>query len=132
MASKNGIKKAITRRVDTSVSPTSEDLDKGFKTKALTVAHAHPTPRQPDLGWGCAGHEDPETFQPTSTEALAEAQVECAKCPATALCLSLGAARGEWGVWGGVLLENGKPVDRVRAPGRPKKTPGPVADEQAA
>jgi len=30
--------------------------------------------------------------------------------------------RGEWGVWGGVLLDGGKPIETVKQPGRPKKS----------
>jgi len=37
------------------------------------------------------------------------------------VCLALGLERGEWGVWGGVLLENGKPTEKVKLRGRPKK-----------
>jgi WhiB family transcriptional regulator, redox-sensing transcriptional regulator len=45
----------------------------------------------------------------------------CAGCEVRALCLALGVRRGEWGVWGGVLLENGKPIEKVKLRGRPKK-----------
>ena len=32
----------------------------------------------------------------------------CIKCPAQRQCLAYGVSNEEWGVWGGVYLENGK------------------------
>lgn len=32
----------------------------------------------------------------------------CTKCPVQRECLAVGISRQEWGVWGGVFLENGK------------------------
>lgn len=32
----------------------------------------------------------------------------CAHCPVQRYCLAVGISRQEWGVWGGVFLENGK------------------------
>jgi WhiB family transcriptional regulator, redox-sensing transcriptional regulator len=46
----------------------------------------------------------------------------CAGCDVRTLCLALGIGRDEWGVWGGVLLENGKPIEKVKLRGRPKKS----------
>ena len=126
MASRNGIKRAITSpRENTKVS----DLDKGFNTKALTIAHKHPTPRDESLDWRCAGHEDPEVFHPTDVATLIEAQSLCLGCPMRQACLALGRDRGECGVWGGVLLEGGKPLAAPRPPGRPKVAPGQVPEQ---
>ncbi|CAN5301471.1 MAG: WhiB family transcriptional regulator [Nocardioides sp.] len=87
-------------------------------TKGVTVAFAHPTPQ---AEWKCADVTDPELFHPTDAASLEEAVRFCADCPARALCLELGRSREEFGVWGGVLLEGGKPLTAVRRPGRPKK-----------
>ncbi len=94
-----------------------------LNTKGVTVAFRHPTPRQPTLRWSCEGYDDPEVFDPADERALAEAQAVCGNCAVRALCLDLGLGRDEWGVWGGVLLENGKPVDRVRPRGPTKRAP---------
>lgn len=94
----------------------TESLD----TWGVTIAYAHPTPHAPGLAWGCVGL-DPEVFDPVDETALAEALAVCAGCDAITTCLALGVARREWGVWGGVLLENGKPIDTVKQRGRPKK-----------
>lgn len=32
----------------------------------------------------------------------------CSDCPLSQLCFSVGVSQKEWGVWGGVYLENGK------------------------
>lgn len=89
-------------------------------THGVTVAYAHPTPRA--VTWRCADHEDPEVFHPADEATLAVAQAVCADCPARNLCLALGEMRAEYGVWGGVLLEGGKPLARVRRRGRPPRT----------
>lgn len=89
-------------------------------TKGVTVAYAHPTPRFASTTWSCADY-DPDVFYPADQDALVEAQTVCAACPVKARCLALGVSRGEWGVWGGVLLDGGKPLDKVKQPGRPKK-----------
>lgn len=116
MTKRNGITRAVT------AAPAGErgDVDKGFKTKGLIAALKHPTPRKKSLKWRCAGHPEPDLFHPTDEEALAEAVAFCAGCPVRALCGDLGRARGEYGVWGGVLLEGGRPRVVPRKPGRPK------------
>lgn len=125
MASKNGIRKAYTapveRTASKALSKSGEALGAGFNTKGLVIAHEHPTPRSDDVGWRCATAPDPDVFHPTDEAALAEAQEFCASCPARDECLALGLARREWGVWGGVLLEAGKPREAPRAAGRPRK-----------
>jgi WhiB family transcriptional regulator, redox-sensing transcriptional regulator len=97
------------------------NIDELLDTQGVTVAYRYPTPRSPALTWSCAGYDDPDVFDPTDQDALAEAQTVCAGCGVRALCLALGVNRGEWGVWGGVLLENGKPIEKVKRRGRPKK-----------
>lgn len=116
METRNGRRQALT--VNEKTSPHGEVV---AATKGQRIAYKHPTPRR--LDWACADHPDPEMFHPTDAIELAEAKNVCDGCPARAACLRLGLDRDEWGVWGGVLLENGKPLDRPRAPGRPKKTP---------
>lgn len=90
-------------------------------TKGVTVAFSHPTPQVAPGAWSCADSDEPDLFAPTSDDALARALEFCGTCAVRDLCLELGTSRDEWGVWGGVLLENGKPLAKVRAPGRPKK-----------
>lgn len=102
----------------TAPKTTFEDR---FETKGVTIAFTAPTPHEPGLVWACADHPDPELFHPTDEVELAAAQAVCATCPARAVCLDLGLRRDEYGVWGGVLLENGKPLETVRRPGRPRK-----------
>lgn len=94
-------------------------LDEPLDTKGITVAYQHPTPK--GAAWACADHDDAELFDPVDPDALAEALVVCGGCGVRALCLELGVRRSEWGVWGGVLLENGKRIEKVRQRGRPKK-----------
>ena len=96
-------------------------IDELLDTQGVTAAYRHPTPRIPTLTWRCAGYADPDVFDPADQAALAQAQAVCAGCEARAVCLALGLERGEWGVWGGVLLENGEPTEKVKLRGRPKK-----------
>lgn len=51
---------------------------------------------------------DPNLFDPHTESELAAARDICAVCPIAPECLSIGFKRGEWGVWGGVLLEEGR------------------------
>lgn len=96
-------------------------IEQLLDTKGVTVAYAYPTPNVATSTWGCADY-DPDVFDPTDEAALAEAQSVCADCAVRTLCLALGTSRGEWGVWGGVLLDGGKPIENVKTPGRPKKS----------
>lgn len=89
-------------------------------TKGVTVAYRHPTPTAPDMPWACAG-ADPDQFFPEDDATLALARDLCARCPLRDVCRQLGLARGESGVWGGLLLEDGKVLERVPAMGRPRK-----------
>lgn len=95
-----------------------ERVEEKLVTKGVTIAFSHPTP---SVAWKCADVNDPEMFHPTDAETLAVAVDFCTDCPVAAMCLQLGVAREEYGVWGGVLLEAGKALAAVRRPGRPKK-----------
>lgn len=87
----------------------------GFNNMLYDAVLRHPTPRTD--AWACVG-EDPELFHPTSLDELAQAQEVCAGCPMRAVCLDLGLSRREYGVWGGVLLENGRRLEAPRVAGR--------------
>lgn len=39
----------------------------------------------------------------------------CLSCPVRKECLEAGVENSEWGVWGGIYLENGKPNDSKNA-----------------
>lgn len=97
-------------------------IDEILDTKGVTVAYGHPTPRLPAYDWSCVGYDNPAVFDPADDADLAEATSVCATCPVRALCFDLGVSRAEWGVWGGVLLEGGKPIEKVRTRGRPKRS----------
>jgi len=92
-----------------------------FDTQGVTVAYLNPTPRLARSAWSCAEYADPDVFSPTDEDELLQAQAVCGGCAVRELCLELGVSRDEWGVWGGVLLERGKPLDQVKRPGRPRK-----------
>lgn len=100
-------------------APRAAKVARDLNTKGLVIAHEHPTPRH-ETAWACADTPDPEVFHPTDPATLAYAQTLCAPCPLRETCLELGLARGEWGVWGGVLLEGGVRLDAPRKPGRPR------------
>lgn len=116
MVSRNGTKKAITATRDDTAPE-----DRGYVTTAQTIAHEHPTPREDNLGWRCAGHPDPEVFTPTTPDAYEAAVAVCGECPMRAVCGDLGRARGEYGVWGGQMLEAGKVQSAPKRAGRPRK-----------
>jgi len=97
------------------------NIDESLDTWGVTVAYEYPTPRMPALGWSCDGYENPDAFDPVDQDALAEARAVCADCDARTMCLALGIRRKEWGVWGGVLLDYGRPIEKVKQRGRPKK-----------
>lgn len=88
-----------------------------LSTGAATRAYANPTPK---VEWACAGI-DPELFFPADEHGLANAIAVCGGCSFRNLCLSIGQTRKESGVWGGVLLEEGKVQQGVRRRGRPAK-----------
>lgn len=79
---------------------------------AYTIANEFPTPRDRNINWACHEAEDPDIFFPVTVAQLAEAQAVCLGCSALAVCGQLGRDRREWGVWGGVHLEDGLPATR--------------------
>jgi WhiB family redox-sensing transcriptional regulator len=99
------------------VNPVPGYGEERMITHGVTIAFEHPTP---EVSWKCADGADPEMFHPTDEAELAAAITFCADCPVRAMCLQLGLARQEFGVWGGVLLESGRRLEAVRKPGRPK------------
>ena len=99
----------------------SKIMSSVLTSQGVTVAYAYPTPVVPTREWACVG-VDPELFFPTSAAELAAAQEVCSGCAVRDVCLALGETRGESGVWGGVLLDRGGPLDGVPVIGRPRKT----------
>lgn len=95
--------------------------DDGPQTGAVLIANTHPLPRLA-TGWACAENGvDPDVFDPTDPATLREALSWCAACPLREQCFEIGSSTRGWGVWGGVLLENGKPAgvaQKVRYPCR--------------
>lgn len=58
---------------------------------------------------------------------IARAKAICAKCTLRDACLEGALDRAEpWGVWGGELIENGRPVVHKRPRGRPPKHARPI------
>lgn len=92
-----------------------------LRTKGVVAGHRYPWPRRHSVAPACAGHAEPEQFFPTNEGELAAAKALCAGCGIRELCLAVALARGESGVWGGVLLDEGKPGALPRRPGRPRK-----------
>ena len=64
----------------------------------------------PETAWKFDYPGQAEFWQPR----VAQAMQLCADCPIRAACLQAGIDGKESGVWGGVLLEFGRPVDGVR------------------
>lgn len=56
----------------------------------------------------CREHPDPEIFDPISPGQFAEAVTVCASCPIVDSCGEWALCHREWGVWGGLLFENGQ------------------------
>ena len=83
----------------------------------MNGAYEHPTP---NVEWACAGI-DPDMFFPADDSALAAATAICDGCVVRTLCRTIGVARAESGVWGGVLLAEGIPQTGVKRQGRPAK-----------
>lgn len=119
METRNGRVRPATTR--TTASAIDDEAAGILTTKAVSAAYDHPTPRDATIRWRCADHEAPELFDPTDDETLTAARDFCGGCETRDLCLDLGVRRSEWGVWGGVLLEGGKPVEQPRRMGRPRK-----------
>jgi WhiB family redox-sensing transcriptional regulator len=70
----------------------------------------------------CVGSGRHDLFFSDRPEELAEAQTLCFDCRVRIPCLELALETGaEWGVWGGVIFWDGKPLYRKRARGRPRR-----------
>ncbi len=100
-------------------------METQIMTKILTshgvnVAYEIPLPSLPAQEWACAG-ADPDLFFPENDQGLTQAREICEGCQLIDSCLTLAIARTESGVWGGVLLDAGKPLARVPTRGRPKR-----------
>lgn len=64
----------------------------------------------------------PELWFAASPEGLELAKSLCADCPLRTMCLEGALEQREpWGVWGGEIFDQGRVIDRKRAPGRPRK-----------
>lgn len=58
----------------------------------------------------CKAYSDADVFSsPSTEEELATAKAVCRTCPIQVECLLIGRERKEEGVYGGILLFNGKP-----------------------
>lgn len=55
----------------------------------------------------CSHTGSPETWFPTSVQALDAARFECGRCPLATSCLAYGVTAKMSGVWGGRLLAHG-------------------------
>lgn len=98
---------------------TAATFGPGFTGHTYLSVLTYPTPRATPAAWACASEEvDPEVFDPSDADALNQARGICSACPMRETCLDLGVRRREWGVWGGVLLEAGKPREKPRLAGR--------------
>lgn len=61
-------------------------------------------------GSNCIGMDSELFFEAyeQSTAAKIAVDIICNTCPLQRECLSVGVARKEWGVWGGIYLEDGE------------------------
>jgi WhiB family redox-sensing transcriptional regulator len=76
----------------------------------------------------------PDLYFSESPRELERAKRMCHPCPLRAACLAGAKERREpWGVWGGEVFVDGRPVPFKRSRGRPRKHPLPIdADEHQA
>jgi len=103
------------------------DIDVVFDELVAPVAVRAPRARCAD-GHGTLTH----LFFSDAPIDIARAKAICGKCQLAADCRQGAIDRAEpWGVWGGVLIENGRVVVDKRPRGRPPKHPRPtlVVDE---
>lgn len=75
---------------------------------AIAKAFAAPWVKQPSVG-DCYDAPDPNLWHPNTQSELDIAQDVCRGCPIGEYCYTVGTARKDSGVYGGVLLVNGKP-----------------------
>lgn len=85
-----------------------------LRTEDVPVALASPIdiPLMPaamlDATFGCEG-ADPDLFFPNNSDHLEQALRLCQTCPVQSQCRDFGVATKSVGVWGGVLLREGRP-----------------------
>ena len=93
-----------------------------FDTKGVTIAFTAPTPHDPKLVLGVRGPPGPRPVPPDRrSRASPRHGLSAPTAPCGSSASTLGRARDEFGVWGGVLLENGNPRSAVPRRGRPPK-----------
>lgn len=126
--SKHGHRAARNMATQTIERPVSSSQKRGaykaLSSPSFMLATTVPFRGLEQATPACA-QADPNLFDPHTETELAAARDICAVCPIATECLSIGFKRGEWGVWGGVLLEEGRVREtppRNRDPYRRKKT----------
>lgn len=122
--SKHGHRAARTLATQTIERPGGRNRKRGaykeLSSPSFTLATAVPFRGLEQTAPACAT-ADPSLFDPHTESELAEAKAICGTCPLATECLSVAFQRREWGVWGGVLLEEGRvrgTAPRDRAPYR--------------
>lgn len=106
----------------THLTLTTERLDAEFTDIVEPFASTMTRPRCAD-GHGTLTH----LFFSDDALDLARAKAICGKCGLADTCRQAAIDRAEpWGVWGGVLIENGRAVNK-RPRGRPPKNARPAA-----
>jgi WhiB family transcriptional regulator, redox-sensing transcriptional regulator len=81
--------------------------------------------REPERDLPCVA-AGPELYFSESPRELETAKRLCRPCPLRAACLAGAIERREpWGVWGGEVFVDGRPVPFKRSRGRPRKHPLP-------
>jgi hypothetical protein len=58
----------------------------------------------------CRGYDTNLFFEKYEDDTTLRPAIEkiCASCPVAKQCFAVGVSQKEWGVWGGIYLENGK------------------------
>jgi hypothetical protein len=58
----------------------------------------------------CRGYDTNLFFEKYEDDSTLRPVIEkiCASCPVAKQCFAVGVSQKEWGVWGGIYLENGK------------------------
>jgi WhiB family redox-sensing transcriptional regulator len=104
------------------LSPIHTTVDAEFAGIVQPIATAVARPRCAD-GHGTLTH----LFFSEVPLDIARAKAICGKCSLADTCRQAAVDRVEpWGVWGGVLIENGKVIADKRPRGRPPKHARPV------
>lgn len=80
-----------------------------------------PEPWLPPVDAIACRRHDPELWFPHDTEDYSFAASVCGGCVLRAACNERGRETKSSGVWGGELLQMGRPLGGYRAPGRPRK-----------